>query len=620
MWGDRVATDAVRWGFEGRDRFISGLKIPANRALYEERAKGDPVLLAYGASQVGKTELILRLLGVDLGRPDLAATKRALRGGRELGMSASSTATIYRMSPDEAYYLRTAEGHSGPLDVTALERSVADVRKHVEGGRFRDEAPIEVWLPAGLARDPVIDGTRQVIIDLPGVGSATAAEAPEVNRLLRRYLPVASVVMMVFQADQSSALGQIREPELELWYVEPGRIRVVLTRAVSFESVRRMWERNREATGATLHAHVRDQIRSSVKRFPEDVRLYPVEYGESWAKLSKENHELWRHFSPIVEANLRSLGSDLPAPTPEQGLLNLVSAHHVIEARAKEKMAVFSSRKAEMSERRKRWTDERTLAQALAARAEATIATARAVRAAAARFPAPALSLAPLSSSNSQDAGDFRGYLDACEADLLSQAAEYRRAAHANEPSLKLGVVDPSDDTIALLAATRAGLDYTFFDRYATDAGQDEDRVNCREVMRAMRDDLNAGLHEQRKVAVSKIAGKAKALAERATAERASQQGRDHDLAVKISMEDAAIHALDTEAARYEEEMAADVSRAQEFRESLSNALDGACARWIQEINRPSVSGPAKLEVGLLLLQACKRAETLHVLQPETHS
>ncbi len=185
-WDETFASDGLAWAERGLRDFTASLRRPEFRDLYSKRSEGELVIAVFGKSQVGKTELILRLLGV---RPDAEDLRLALRGGRAKGLSASVTAAIYRRCEGESYRLKTPQGDHSNLDLATLREHLRQLRNDVEAQTYARLEPIEFDLPSTVF-DPHVVRVRPVtILDLPGVDSSEPREHAHVQRLLRRYLP-----------------------------------------------------------------------------------------------------------------------------------------------------------------------------------------------------------------------------------------------------------------------------------------------------------------------------------------------------------------------------------------------------------------------------------------------
>lgn len=293
------------------------MRTPDIRTIYEERAKGYRHLMVYGPSQVGKTELILRLLGVDLGAPDLGRVKNALRGQQGEFRPATATATIWQRGETDRFILRAGGRPPRELDTDSLGAELSALRAAVEAG---DEGGglVEIALPTWLLGAPL--STDLHIIDLPGAESTEAKEWAHVETLMKRYLPLASAVILVLNATKGLAqLDALQLKDSGDWRDDHARFRVVLTQAISPKSVQRIVFKD-DFSAEVLTSYYAERARKTVRRMPDNLKLYPVEFGSSWADRAKDNPSLHARATPIVDDVLCSLVDGLPEPGPATAL------------------------------------------------------------------------------------------------------------------------------------------------------------------------------------------------------------------------------------------------------------------------------------------------------------
>ena len=196
-------------------------------------------VVLFGPTQVGKTTLLLTLLGVGEG-DGFAVVQRVLRGGQEQGRSATATPTRYARSRDDLWRIDRAD--SAGLSPEAMQAKLAAVRRQVEAGSWEAVQPLEVFIPAchfAQAEPPV----RVAVLDLPGTAAANPRERALVERVARHHLPVASLILLVSTASrlgvfEPEKLGQELE-ELQGWMRSPLRYRLVITFAFMQASLAR---------------------------------------------------------------------------------------------------------------------------------------------------------------------------------------------------------------------------------------------------------------------------------------------------------------------------------------------------------------------------------------------
>lgn len=613
----RLADDALGWAFVGRDRFVADLRVPEFKKLYVDRMAGEPVLLVYGRSQVGKSELILRLLGLDLGRPEHAAVKDALRGGRELGSSASATATVYRTHDAATFRLRAREREWTDLSVADVRHRLAHMRDLVEGGRWpADGPPVEITIPRRLVDAPILQQDRLTILDLPGVGSATQAEKPHVERLLRRYLPVASVVILVYPGMQLARLGEIDAPELQDWECDVARFRVVLTRSISPADVQMRLRAPHRWSLVDLRRYYLTELRKTVPTFPDRIELYPVEFGDSWRSFRDTEPQLHARLAPEVDRELARLAQGLPEPTPEQQLIGLIRGHTFLEARAAKRTQELSA-SAERAA-----TSLREAEQALrnAEKLEAACAgRVDAIERDAVRLPTPAITYSELPSYDSQDRADFVRYLSEVESQVAEQASAFLSQlvdARVGPVQVQTLLANVEEQVESALEEVREHLASWAWDTYfwGYEQEQKDDREACR---RAAADAANTAVAllttERERLRKAWQADRTRRL----SAARSEHSAEARQLAARrraaAAAQDAHRGAL-RQQAHWEEASHGDLSVARSFRQYLCSSLDDHCGALRRVVHDSRTDATERLGACFSILMATQRAAALDLL------
>ncbi len=220
---------AARWAWldAAYRAFLDGL--PDDLHPYFSRSEGTAHVVTCGQTQVGKTTLVLSLLGV---RADaLSEVTGILRSGRAAGSSATSTPTRYGWSADDSWRLQAAGGDFERVGESDLRARLQSARSLIEAGRTDNHATLGIALPARFReREVVLDS---VVTDLPGLDAKSPAEAVAAERFLEMYASSADVVIAVLKSDDlgalhpATALGRLLAP----YTLVSDRFRVVLTHA-----------------------------------------------------------------------------------------------------------------------------------------------------------------------------------------------------------------------------------------------------------------------------------------------------------------------------------------------------------------------------------------------------
>jgi hypothetical protein len=287
-------------------------------------------VMVLGDSQVGKTTLLLRLLGVT-DPEDAAEAAVPLRAGRGRGRSATPVPIRYQWSgdPDHWYLAYDDPGdasgaHRGTAWLTSgqLEKRLRSFRTGATGDRLRWESrarPLEIGLPDRFAGPERRTDLR--VFDLPGLHGAGAEEREAAKALLAVYAPVVDHVVFVVSADQFAEM--VRDPAITEnpflfgWGDQEHRFSLVFTRAFSGDSVRRHlhavlgkpgspgWTPDRVAAAVT--EHYADQLVVSELPSVELSALFPVEIGESWKELLDSDPDYAEAVAPVCDELLRRL-------------------------------------------------------------------------------------------------------------------------------------------------------------------------------------------------------------------------------------------------------------------------------------------------------------------------
>ena len=251
--------------------------------------KEEKLAVLIGEPQVGKTTLLLNLMGVaESGQEELA---RILRAGRKKGESSTSAAIIYRMSPDGKFGLteraiadQTAERNT--YSRAEFEKQLRAVREKMEsGGRSADKV-LYIDIPDGyFEKDTRKKHGNINIMDLPGYYGKEEKERQYAKELLVRYSLMAAVNIIVRKAENLATLPEV----LDGVNLCGGKYLLVLTEAYTPASIR----------GFFLEKHSAEEYKNYIKKtYDSELRkafggkipkyYFPVDIGESFRELLKE--------------------------------------------------------------------------------------------------------------------------------------------------------------------------------------------------------------------------------------------------------------------------------------------------------------------------------------------
>lgn len=289
---------SLTWAFNAYARFVARLSPEVRRHLGDRRE--DSYTVVFGRTQVGKSTLILHLLGV---RADaIEAVSRVLRGGRKSGNSSTALPTEYRRSRDDCWRIRwggetwVQSSDDDALVIFGALREKMEFDGSVLSGHLCDvEIPDRHFCSAALG----IRGSR--VLDLPGAEAANALERRFVARVAESLVPNADLVLLVGRADDLTFLlpDQLNLPGISDWQLSPRRFRVVTTYSFTPASVR---EFVKETGCRGDAAAYRERLISQIQRYrllepaAQAPELYfPLEFGASWQSATD------LHSSQLVE-------------------------------------------------------------------------------------------------------------------------------------------------------------------------------------------------------------------------------------------------------------------------------------------------------------------------------
>ncbi|MCU0286350.1 MAG: dynamin family protein [Acidobacteria bacterium] len=328
IWPDIFGTDVrLAWAYKAHDNFINSFKSERIKDLYKSQKQGGVNVSIFGRSQVGKTTLIIRLIGVDEKYHEKLA--KILRGKREQGNSATSTATIYQKSDDDYFYFIENGREALGQDDTQIEICLKDLRNRVECEQYQSTDCILIKIPRKYFITPTEDDLKINIIDLPGVGSKDKREHKHVEAIINKYLPISNLILLVDLADQITYFNSIPISQIQNWRFDPDRFRIILTRSVSNHSTQ---EKIRERQLLDKNYFRQIFIDEFGKELPVGFKIYPLEYGDSWNSMSSHSRELKNKTEPIVNSLIDELIKDINiTSSPYQQLISETRRYTVIK-------------------------------------------------------------------------------------------------------------------------------------------------------------------------------------------------------------------------------------------------------------------------------------------------
>ena len=324
------------WAHRAHRRFLAGLD-ERTRSCFADH-DGEASVVLFGRTQVGKTTLLLYLLGI--APRHRAQVSTLLRGGRVSGQSATSTAMQYQRSPDHNWRI-AIDGAERVLTDSELVDELARIRTAVETGRFDGRDPVTVSIPEQLFGGAEARPNVR-ILDLPGDSPSNAVEAEYVRCVAERYVPHADLILIVGKADDLSFLNPraFQLPGIRDWRFTPTRFRVITTYSFSLESLVDWASGESDLNAGRFRTRLMEQLAThsiTLNSDAEDPRLYfPLEFGDSWDGVQRDDPALYRKMEPVVNQLMAELREDIAAAAQPHGRIRQAAYAHVVAARIKE--------------------------------------------------------------------------------------------------------------------------------------------------------------------------------------------------------------------------------------------------------------------------------------------
>lgn len=348
--------DRITWAFKAYERFIGSLSEEIRERLVHKDHQEEAYVVVFGKTQVGKTTLLLELMGVSSTAMERVST--VLRGGRSHGHSATATTMEYRRSADQRWGLRIKNDNRWYDDDSQITSALGKLRERMERSDLALTSPCVVSVPDDCFVTATDQGPVIKMLDLPGDQPANPVEQEHVCNMARNYVPLADLILLVGRGDDLSFLqpGGLTLPGIEDWQSVPGRFRIITTYSFTAKSVRDLVRQYGEIADAPFY---RERLIEQIEKFAplsEDARMpkryFPLEFGKSWTAEQASQSELYERVSPLIDELKRELHQDIQnATTPLARLQSAVEARVVIQ-RVKE------IRLKEMKETAKMLADE----------------------------------------------------------------------------------------------------------------------------------------------------------------------------------------------------------------------------------------------------------------------
>lgn len=332
------------WAYRAYGRLISSLSEDVQQKLSYKDHAAESYVVIFGKTQVGKTTLLLDLMGVAL--EHMATVSEVLRGGRKAGKSATATTMEYCRSADERWGLSINAKPQWFHTNEDITQHLGQLRADMEAGQLLTDSPCVVHIPQHFFAATHAAGPNVRMLDLPGDNPANAAEQQHVNEMAKTYMPFADLIILVGRGDDLGFLRPeaITLPGIEDWQKMPYRFRIVTTYSYTAQSVRDLIRADPQFDATQLRQRLVKQIElfGGLSEAAKEARLYfPLEFGSSWMNVKQKASALHSRMEPMIQALRTELLEHIADSTSPMGRLrNTLNTHLSIKTIQEEKIKV----------------------------------------------------------------------------------------------------------------------------------------------------------------------------------------------------------------------------------------------------------------------------------------
>lgn len=295
------------WAFKAKQEFINRfVRLDVNKS--EVSSAKELTIAVYGPTQVGKTTVILSLLGIKQNK--LEQLSKWLRGKRKLGESSTVTVMRYEQSHDDYFHVRFPNDEvKDGLKGDQFENVLREIRENVETQESYSVKPVVLEIPANYFEERTV---HLNIVDLPGVESAELNEVEHVKQCIKHWLPLSEVCLLVDDAAQLTAFTQYENKEIRKWFEQLENFRVIPTRALSLDNIRKDIFKGNITSAADLVGDY-GKVLNRVLKMDLDLTktIYPIDVGNSWNVICEKEPVLYEKIKGIMNEILLNLQKDL---------------------------------------------------------------------------------------------------------------------------------------------------------------------------------------------------------------------------------------------------------------------------------------------------------------------
>lgn len=250
---------------------------------------GEKLVAIYGPPQIGKTTLILCLLGI---APQFQKkVYNDIRAGVPRGNSSTSTAIIYQQIDADFYGVKYGES-DGCIELCSdmeLQEKIREIRIKVEADSARKDI-LHIYIPQKFFKKEVINETGLNIVDLPGDGSRNIKEKSHVDAMINKYMALATVNIITCKSNEIQSLETLKLPINVDWKNLPHKYIVVITNSYGVGTIRKYFKTEIPYRKDNFYEFVSRSYKNDVKEIIGDlskIEVFPIDIGDSFEKVIK---------------------------------------------------------------------------------------------------------------------------------------------------------------------------------------------------------------------------------------------------------------------------------------------------------------------------------------------
>lgn len=286
-----------------------------NRFVRYDNTEENHLVMIYGKSQVGKTTLILNMIGL---KPEcFSEVYETLRAGVPRGNSSTSTAIIYAKSINKQYGCALSSINSLSskdtqyYDKKGMIGHLEKIRQQVENNRVPPNSILFIYIPKNcFIQDSTADCIS--IMDMPGIESRNHKEDIHVQNLMTKYIPISSVCIIACRSNDIQSLESLVLPSHLEWKRMEHRFILVITHAYNDGSTKQYFKTSPSNRNRNFYDYVVDAYTQEIRKIlgeKNQTEVYPVDVGDTLTRLCSEEIKSDNDRKEIIETKDRVLAN-----------------------------------------------------------------------------------------------------------------------------------------------------------------------------------------------------------------------------------------------------------------------------------------------------------------------